>query len=249
MEQLKSASQNAESPARRLQNFTKKRRRINQSKIFSERDDKLTGASKFPPVALNGTPSVEADDEPRAAQPQSSPPQPKHLDEVNVLPKEDEKSPPFSTLPPVLSNENPSLETDHLPAAQLVPPNSVINGSGPSTSVNLLETDRGTILYPSTGDSTQAAIQKAMRSLQEDGFTPLKSLTTHAPNQGTPSAGKRLHKHTHSVIPAVPTIAESDEQENKMKSQPPSQQLDKGLDGTVFTPAKMEQTTEIDECI
>ena len=63
----------------------------------------------------------------------------------------------------------------------------------------------------------------------------------------TPSAGKRLHKHTQSVIPAVPTIAESAEEENKTKSQPLSQQLDKGLDGTVLTPAKTTQPTEIDE--
>lgn len=184
MEHLKSTSQNEESPARRLKIFTKKRRQINQSNIFVERDDKSTGASKFPPVALNSTPSIEADDQPRAELSQSSPPKSTQLFEVNVPLKEAEKSPLFSTVPPVLSNENPSLEADDQPAAQVLPPYPVINGSGPFTSVNLLETDRETIVHPSTEDSTQAAIQKAMRSFQEDGFTPLKNPTNHAHNQG-----------------------------------------------------------------
>lgn len=184
MEHSKSTPQNAESPARRLQNFTKKRRQINQSNSFSERGDKSIGGSNFPSVALNGTPSIEADDQPRAELLQSSPPKPRQLYEVNVPRKEDEKSASFSTVPPILSNESPSLESDHQPAAQAVPPDPVINGSGPSTSVNLLETDRGTIVYPSTEDSTQAAIQKAMRSFQEDGFTPLKNPMSHAHNQG-----------------------------------------------------------------
>lgn len=184
MEHLKSLSQNEESPARRLKIFTRKRRQMNQSNIFVERDDKSTGASKFPPVALDRTPSIEADDQPRAELSQSKPPKPTQLFEVNVPRKESEKSPLFSTVPPILSNENQSLETDGQPAAQVVPPYPVINGSGPSTSVNLLETDRETIVYPSTEDSTQAAIQKAVRSFQEDGFTPLKNPTNHAHNQG-----------------------------------------------------------------
>ena len=181
MEHLKSTSQNEESPARRLKIFTKKRRQINQSNIFVEGDDKSTGASKVPPVALNSTPSIEADDQPRAELSQSSPPK---LFEVNVPRKEAEKPPLFSTVPPILSNENPSLETDGQPAAQVVTPYPVINCSGPSTSVNLLETDRETIVFPSTEDSTQAAIQKAVRSFQEDGFTPLINPTNHAHNQG-----------------------------------------------------------------
>lgn len=184
MEHLKSTSQDEESLARRFQSFTKKRRQKNQSNVIIERDDKSTGASKLPPVALNGTPSIEADDQPRAELSQRSPPKPRQLSEVNVPRKEAEKSPLFSTVPPILSNENPSLEADNQPAAQVVPPYPVINGSGPSTSVNLLETDRETIVYPSTEDSTQAAIQKAMRSFQEDGFTPLKNPTNHAHNQG-----------------------------------------------------------------
>lgn len=187
MENLKSTSQNEESPARRLQDFTKKRRRMNKSNVFSGRDDKSTSASNFSPAALNGIPSVKADDKPRAERSQSSPPKPRQPDEVNASRKEDEKSPLFSTVPPIVSNENLSLESEHQPAAQVVPPDPVINGSGPSTSINLLETDRGTIVYPSTEDSTQAAIQKAMRSFQEDGFTPLKNPTNHAHNQGSNS--------------------------------------------------------------
>lgn len=187
MEHSKSTSQNAESPARRLQEFTKKRRRINKSNVFGERDDKSTSASNFSAAALNENPSVEADDQLRAERSQSSPPKPRQLDEVNVARKKDEKSPLLSTVPPILSNENLSLETDHQPAAQVVPPDPVINGSGPSTSINLLETDRGTIVYPSTEDSTQAAIQKAMRSFQEDVFTPLKNPTNHARNQDSNS--------------------------------------------------------------
>lgn len=177
MEHLKSTSQNAESPARRLQNFTKKRRQINQSNSFSDRDDKSIGGSDFQFAAPGGTPLVEAGVE----QLQSSSLKLRKSYEVDVPLKKDEKSPLFSTVSPILSNESPSLESDHQPAAQVVPPDPVINGSGPSI---LLETDRGTIAYPSTEDSTQAAIQKAMRSFQDDGFTPLKNPTNHAHNQG-----------------------------------------------------------------
>lgn len=184
MEHLKLTSQNEESPARRLRDFTQKRRRINNSNVFSGRDDQSTSASNFSSVALNGTASVEADDQPRVERSQSSQPKPGQQDEVNVPRKEDEKSPLFSTVPPIFSNENFSLESDHQPAAQFVPPDPVINGSGPSTSINLLETDRGTIVSPGTEDSTQAAIQKAMRSFQEDGFTLLKNPTNYAHNQG-----------------------------------------------------------------
>lgn len=187
MEHLKSTSQNEESPARRLRYFTKKRRRKNKSNAFSGQDDNSTSASNFSPAALNGIPSVEADDHPSAERSQSSPPKPRQPDEVNVPRKKDEESPHFSTVPSIRSNENLSLETDHQPAAQVVPPDPVINGSGPSTSINLLETDRGTIVFPGTEDSTQAAIQKAMRSFQEDGFTPLKNPTNHAHNQGSNS--------------------------------------------------------------
>lgn len=182
MEHLKSTSQNEE-PTRGLQDFTKKRRRINKSNGFSGQDDKSTIASNFSPAALNGFPSVEAEDQPRAERSQSSPPKPRQSDEVNVPRKKDEKSPLSSTVPLIPSHENLSLETDHQPAAQVVPPDPVINDSGPSTSINLLETEREAIVYPVTGDSTQAAIQKAMRSFQEEGFTPLKNSTNHTPNQ------------------------------------------------------------------
>lgn len=187
MEHLKSTSQNEEPPARRLRDFTKKRRRKNKSNVFSGQDDNSPSASNLSPAAPNGIPSVEVDDRPSAERSQSSPPKPRQPDEVNVPRKKDEESPHFSTVPPIRSNENLSLETDHQPAAQVVPPDPVINGSGPSTSINLLETDRGTIVSPGTEDSTQAAIQKAMRSFQEDGFTPLKSPTNHAHNQGSNS--------------------------------------------------------------
>lgn len=185
MEHLKSTSQNEEPPTRGLQDSTKKRRRINKSDVFSGQDDKSTTASNFSPAALNGFPSVEADDQPRAERSQSSPPKPRQSDEVNVPRKKDEKSPLSSTVPPILSHETLSLETDHQPAAQVVPPNPVISDSGLSTSINSLETERETIVYPVTGDSTQAAIQKAMRSFQEEGFTPLKNSTNHTHNQGS----------------------------------------------------------------
>lgn len=71
--------------------------------------------------------------------------------------------------------------------------------------------------------------------------------TSSTTSKSTPSAGRRLHKHTQSVIPAVSTIAESDEEESKVKSKPQSQQLDKGSDGTASTPAKTAQTTELNE--
>lgn len=187
MEHLKSKSQNEESPARRLRNFTQSRRQKKKSNVVKGQDDNSTSASNFSPAALNGIPSVEADDHLSAERSQSSPPKPRETDEVNVPRKKDEDSPLFSTVPPIRSNENLSLETDHQPAAQVVPPDPVINGSGPSASINLLETDRGTIISPGTEDSTQAAIQKAMRSFQEDGFTPLKNPTNHAHNQGSNS--------------------------------------------------------------
>lgn len=187
MEHLKSISQNEESPARRLRDFTRNRRRKNKSTVFSGQDDHSTSASNFSPAALNGIPSVEADEHPNAERSQSSPPKPRQPDEVNVPRNEDGESLHFSTVPSIRSNENLSLETDHQPAAQVVPPDPVINGSGPSTSINLLETDRGTIVSPGTEDSTQAAIQKAIRSFQEDGFTPLKNSANHAHNQGSNS--------------------------------------------------------------
>lgn len=187
MEHLKSISQNEESPARRLRDFTRNRRRKNLSNVFSGQDDNSTSASNFSLAALNVIQSVEADDHPSAERSQSSPSKPRQPDKVNVPRKKDEESPHSSTVPPIRSNENLSLETDHQPAAQVVPPDPVINGSGPSTSMNLLETDRGTILSPGTEDSTQAAIQKAMRSFQEDGFTPLKNPTNHAQIQGSNS--------------------------------------------------------------
>lgn len=187
MEHLKSISQNEESPARRLRDFTRNRRRKNISNVLSGQDDNSTSASNCSLAALNVIPSVEADDHPSAERSQSSPSKPRQPDEVNVPRKEDEESPHFSTVPPISSNENLSLETDHQPAAQLVPPDPVINGSGPSTSINLLETDRGTIVFPGTEDSTQVAIQKAMRSFQEDGFTPLKNPTNQAHIQGSNS--------------------------------------------------------------
>lgn len=187
MEHLKSTSQNEESPARRLRDFTRNRRRKNKSNVFSGQEDNSTSALNFSPPVLDGIPSVEADDNPSAERPQSSPPKPRQPDEVNVPRRNDEESPHFSTVPPIRSNENLSLESDHQPAAQVVPPDPVINGSGPSTSINLLETDRGTIVSPGTEDSTQVAIQKAMRSFQEDGFTPLKNATNHAHNQGSNS--------------------------------------------------------------
>lgn len=186
MEHLKSTSQNEESPARRLRDFTTKRRRKNKPNVFSGQDDNFTSASNFSPAVLDGIPSVEADDNPSAERPQSSPPKPRKPDEFSVPRKKDEESPHLST-PPIRSNENLSLETDHQPAAQVVPPDPVINGSGPSTSINLLETDRGTIVSPGTEDSTQAAIRKAMRSFQEDGFTPLKNPTNHGHYQGSNS--------------------------------------------------------------
>lgn len=187
MEHLKSTSQNEESPARRLRDFTRNRRRKNKSNVFSGQEDNSTSALNFSPAVLDGIPSVEADDNPSAERPQSSPPKPRQPDEVNVPRRNDEESPHFSTVPPIRSNENLSLETDHQPAAQVVPPDPVISGSGPSTSINLLETDRGTIVSPGTEDSTQVAIQKAIRSFQEDGFTPLKNATNHAHNQGSNS--------------------------------------------------------------
>lgn len=203
MEHLKSQSQNEESPARRLRDFTQNRRRTNKSNVVSGQDDNSTNASNFSPAALNGIPSVEADDHPSAERSQSSPPKPREPDDVNVPRKKDEDSPLFSTVPPIRSNENLSLETDHQPAAQVVPPVPVINGSGTSTSINLLETDRGTIVYPGTEDSTQAAIQKAMRSFQEDGFTPLKNPTNHAHNQGS-NSNTSLNKSTAFQAKATP---------------------------------------------
>lgn len=203
MEHLKSTSQHTESPARRLQNFTKRRRQINQSNNSSERDDKSKDTSKFPPFAPNGTPSVEADDQPRAERSGSSSPKPRKLDKVSMPRKENEQSPLFSTVPPIISNENATLETDHQPAAQVVPPDRLINGSGPSTSINLLETDKGTIVYPSTEDSTQAAIQKAMRSFQEDVITPLKSPANHAHNQG-PNSNTSLTMSRAFQVKATP---------------------------------------------
>ena len=111
-----------------------------------------------------------------------------------------------------------------------------------------------------TSTNSSAATTKRHKHTPSTGFTTIAeggeeqelksgsdSDASGTISTSTPSAGKRLHKHTQSVIPAVPTIAESDEEENKTKSQPLSQQLDKGLDGTVFTPAKTTQPTEIDE--
>lgn len=187
MEHLKPTSQNEESPARRLRDFTRNRRKKNKSNVFSGQVDISTSASNFSPAVLDEIPSVQADDNPSAERPQSSPPKPRQPDEVNVPRKNDDESPHLSTVPPIRSNGHLSLETDHQPAAQVVPPDPVINGSGPSASINLLETDRGTLVSPGTEDSTQAAIQKAMRSFQEDGFTPLKSPKNHTHNQGSNS--------------------------------------------------------------
>lgn len=95
---------------------------------------------------------------------------------------------------------------------------------------------------PSTGFSTIA--EGGEEEELKSGSDSDASSTT---STSAPGAGKRLHKHTQSVIPAVPTIAESDEEENKTKSHPPPQQLDNVSDGTTSTSAKMAQPTKIYE--
>lgn len=95
---------------------------------------------------------------------------------------------------------------------------------------------------PSTGFTTIAEGGEE-EELKSGSDSDASGTTSTSP----PSAGKRLHKHTQSVIPAVPTIAEMDEEENKKKSHPLSQQLDKGSDGTTSTLAKTAQPTEINE--
>lgn len=110
------------------------------------------------------------------------------------------------------------------------------------------------------GTNHLAATTKRHRHTLSTGFTTiaeggeeekLKSGsdldTSSTTSKSTPSAGKRLHKHTQSVIPAVPTIAESDEEEIKMKSLLLSQQLEQESDGTPSTPAKTAQPIDIFE--
>lgn len=82
---------------------------------------------------------------------------------------------------------------------------------------------------------------------EEDLKSGSDSDASSTTSKSTPSAGKRLHKHTQSVIPAVPTIAESDEEEIKMKSLLLSQQLEQDSDGTPSTPAKTAQPIDIFE--
>lgn len=114
--------------------------------------------------------------------------------------------------------------------------------------------------YNATSTNSLAATTKRHRHTPYTGFTTIAeggeeeelrsesdSDASGTTSTSTPSAGKRLHKHTQSVISAVPAIAESDEEENKVKSQLLTQQLDKGSDGKPSTPAKTTQPTEIFE--
>lgn len=111
-----------------------------------------------------------------------------------------------------------------------------------------------------TSTNSLAATTKRHKHTPSTGFTTIveggeeeelksgsDSDTSSTTSTSIPSAGRRLHKHTQSVIPAVPTIAESDEEESKVISKPESQQLDKGSDGTASTPAKTAQPTELNE--
>lgn len=112
-----------------------------------------------------------------------------------------------------------------------------------ATSTNSLATTTKRHKHtPSTGFMTIA--ESGEEEELKSGSDSDASGTT---SKSTTSAGKRLHKHTQSVIQAVPKIAESEEEEKKTKSLPPSQQLDKCSDGTASTAAKTAQPTEINE--
>lgn len=111
-----------------------------------------------------------------------------------------------------------------------------------------------------TSTNPLAATTKRHRHTPSTGFTTIAeggeeeelksgsdSDASSTTSKSTPSAGKRLHKHTQSVIPAVPTIAEIDEEEIKMKSLLLSQQLEQGSDGMPSTSAKTAQPIDIFE--
>ncbi len=187
MEQLKSRAQsqsrNIDSPAQRLHEFSQRRRQMNQANL-PEGADKSLASSKTQPFLSKGKPSIESEDASAVKQLQGSSLNERQITQANFPCGRNAKSTASSTFPPILSNGNPSIEVDELPAAQILPVYPVVNGSGPSTlSMNLLVTDEGTVELPSTqNSSTQAAIQKAMRSFQEDIITTLKHPPSHVRN-------------------------------------------------------------------